>query len=87
MQEKTNFILVIPNLCLEWNVHCVMCFLILLKIRIKTAHDESRKQLGAVQNPWVWGVVSRRKPMLAPKALHESFPIFDMQKVELLCYN
>lgn len=53
MQEKINFILVIPNLCLEWNMLCVMCFLILLKIRIKTAHDESRKQLGAVQNPWV----------------------------------
>lgn len=53
MQEQTNFILVIPNLCLEWNVHCVMCFLILLKIRIETAHDEGRKQLGAVQNPWV----------------------------------
>lgn len=33
MQEKINFILVIPNLCLEWIMHCMVYFLTVLKIR------------------------------------------------------
>lgn len=86
MQEKINFILVIPNLSsVDYALYGVFPYCLKNK-KLKNTWWK-QKAAGCCAEPVGVSSDVKEKAVLAFEALHKGSPFFNMQKVELLCYH